>query len=98
MHHMYMHQLHHVLMLGLGAEGTKPKVQLKLNGSLNLNSSLNSSRSNISRVYLKICFQVYLIYSNLIVHGIIPLFLLIFLNIAIYRQVCTFSKRVRMYK
>jgi len=31
--------------------------------------------------------KVYLIYSNLIVHGIIPLFLLIFLNIAIYRQI-----------
>ena len=32
-------------------------------------------------------FQGYLIYSNLVIHGIIPLVLLILLNIAIYRQV-----------
>ena len=31
--------------------------------------------------------KIYLIYSNLFIHGIIPIVLLIFLNTAVYRQV-----------
>ena len=31
--------------------------------------------------------QVYLVYSNLLVHGLLPLILLVFLNTAIYKEV-----------
>ena len=40
--------------------------------------------------------QGYLIYSNLVIHGIIPLVLLILLNIAIYKQVFTSGGMISM--
>ena len=38
------------------------------------------------RVYCTSVLQVYIIYMNLVIHGLIPLLLLLVLNILVYKQ------------
>ena len=51
--------------------------------------TMNTITIQIIGIIVIIITQGYLIYSNLVIHGIIPLVLLILLNIAIYKQVFT---------
>ena len=56
-----------------------------------LDQEFNSQITKISPTSLRLdplYIQVYLIYLNLFVHGIIPFVLLVFFNTSIYRQVC----------
>ena len=52
-------------------------------------NTMNTITIKIIGIIVIIITQGYLIYSNLVIHGIIPLVLLILLNIAIYKQVFT---------
>ena len=54
------------------------------NDTLDVGEKIGPTSLRLHPLYIK----VYLIYLNLITHGIIPFVLLIVLNISIYRQVC----------